>query len=662
MTTASIAGVVFLAPWMAWGFVAAVGLPLLAHLLSKTRYREVYFPATRLVQQAVAATSRIERPRDLILMLLRWLVLLLLVLAFMRPQWSQDAAAMGDGEGVALVVLLDASASMQRIDGGLTLYDRARRQAQQLIGGLDPSRDVAAVIRVDHAPSAILPEPTAQFSLLIERIENTTPGYTHANWAGAIAAAERLTRMEQRRVHRVTLSDQQGEQPGLSGDHIRIDGPTDNTAIRLVDVRPYPAIHGQPITATVEVKRFGGRPTDAQLSLQFAGQRVKQSLGLGPGETRRINVDLPHANGDREVLEVALDTPDAIAADNLTGVRVPVLSDPRALIIHDDNETSMKIAQRLALLLNPGVVAGVTLPNVDIQSARKALSVVDSADPALLRTIVLLHRGPLPDALSQALEAYAQAGGGIVAFVLDEPGSSTHPATASNIDFELAPLRVFKGPARAGLAALRWPGVRNMPIDPMAQPILMDEQERVIVAELLRGRGRLIAINATLSPEPGGLLAEPAFVVLFSELCRYASPGPALPMPAMPGDELPASLRNAFKTLVADGADPDAQTFTAPGPYAAMDEGGLIRDLIYAQLNPSESDTGRQAAWAAKQAEPGDAIRPSNALGVIDSLRHDPVELWPYVVLGILGLAAAESLLLHQFAGRRKPARQGGAE
>lgn len=662
MTTTSLAGLVFFAPWMAWGLFAAAGLPLLAHLLSKPRYREVSFPATRLVQQAVAATARIETPRHLVLMLLRCLVLLLLVLAFMRPQWNYDAAAMDDGEGVALIVLLDSSASMQRINDGLTLYERAKRKAQQLIAGLDPTRDVAAVIRVDHAPSGILPEPTAQFSLLMQRLGNTKAGYSHANWASAIAAAHRLVRKELRKVHLVTLSDQQGEQPDVVADHICIDGPTDNTAVRLVDVQPFPAIQGQPITATVELKHFGDLPTSIQLSLQLTGQTVKQSLSLDPGETRRINVGLPSANGDREVLEVTLETPDAIAADNLAGALIPIQSHTRAVIIHDGSEALTAMAQRLALVLNPGEVAGVALPDVEIRSASNARSVLDSVDPALLRTIVLIHKGSLPDPLSQELEAYAQAGGGIIEFVVDEPGSLGQTTTATNIDFELAPLRVFEGPSRAGLAALPWPGVSNKPIAPMAQAILMDEQERVIVAELLRGRGRLISINAALSHEPGGLLAQPAFIVLLNELCRYASPGPALPMPARPGDRLPASFVNAAKMLVADGADPNAQTITAPGPYAALDESGLVQDLIYGQLNPSESDTSRQAAWITKQAKPGDAMKPADVPSIVDSLNQDPIELWPYVVLGVLVLAATESLLLHQFAGQRKPARQGGAE
>lgn len=651
----------FLAPWMAWGAVAAVGLPVLAHLLSKTRYREVAFPAARLVQQAVAATSRIETPRHRLLMLLRFLLLLLLVIAFMRPQWTPDAQAIDEERGIALVLLIDASASMQRTADGATLYDRALRQAQRLIDQLDPARDVATVITVDHASASLLPEPTAQLSLLADRLSDTQPGYTHANWPAAIALAQRLIYDRPRAVRLVTLSDQQGEQPEGAADHIRIEGPGDNTAIRLVDVRPYPAIAGQPMTVTVEVRHFGDQSMATGLAAKLGDNQITQALALTPGTTQRIELQLPPITKSA-LLQVTLHHPDAITADNITGAWLPLQSHTRAMIVHDANEASASIAKRLATLLNPGEVAEVTLPVVELVAVGHAQAAVASADPTSLRTVVLLSRKPLPDTLSQTLEAYAQAGGGVVQFVTDPTGDSSRTTTATSIDFGLEPLRLFEGPARAGLASLPWPGVSNQPIDERATPILIDELERVIVAELPRGRGRLIAINAALSPEPGGLLAQPAFVVLFNELCRYASPGAALPVPAKPGDPLPGQLLITAQMQSPDQAYARADTYTAPGPYAAVNLHGDVELLRWAQLDPDESDTRTPSTWSNVTA-PFNAGEPQSSANtdVAASLRRNPIELWPYFVLGVLGLVAIESLLLRRYAGPRPTAVQGGA-
>lgn len=673
MLNTSLGMISFAAPWLAWGAVAAVGLPLLAHLLSKTKYREVVFPAARLVQQAVATTSRIETPRHRLLMLLRWLILALLVLAFMRPQWVPAAQATNTERGIALIILIDASTSMQRTDGGASLYDRAQREARRLLDQLDPARDVAAIVCVDHAPTALLPEATAQFGRLAERLDLSEPGYTHANWPSAIAAAQRLARDKNRAVRIITLSDQQGappdasailyEHPTLQIDHTRLTGPTDNAAVRLVAVRPYPAIAGQPPTASIDVQHFGDQSQSASLTASYQGNHSKQAVTITPGASQRIELRLPPAIDSDGLLQITLDSPDAIESDNTTGTWLPVQTQTRVLIVHDPDSNSTRLAGRLATVLNPGDVEGITLPSVETIAISQARHAITSAEPTELRTVVLLNRTMLSDLASQAIETYAQAGGGVIQFVADASVTPSQKTVAAGINFTLEPLRIFEGPSRAALASLPWPGVGNAAIDPRATPILMDALERVIVAQMQRGRGRLIAINVALGNEPGGLLAEPAFVVLLNELCRYASPGPALLAPPRPGDLIPPSLRSTGRITMPEDADTASAIFTVPGPYAALDSNGEIKSLIVAELDSDESDTRTPSDWTSADDATAGGSAPVDAsnIATATTLRDKPIELWPTLVLIVLALVACESLLLWRFAAPRSPAVQGGA-
>ena len=661
MLTPCVAMIGFVSPWMAWGTVAAVGLPVLAHLLSKTRYREAVFPAARLVQQAISATSRIETPRHRLLMLLRFLVLMLLVLAFMRPQWTPDAKAIDEQQGIALVLLIDASASMQRSADGATLYDRAAQQAQRLLDQLDPTRDVAAVIRVDHAPASLLPEPTAQLSLLSERLSATDPGYTHTNWPAAIALAQRLTRDEQRTLRVITLSDQQGEQPDAALDHIRINGPTDNTAVRLVDVRPYPPIAGRPITAETELTHFGDQPRTVQLRASLRDTTQTQSLILQPGESRRIVLTFePPAEG-QATLRVSINAGDAIAADDSAGISMKVRDGWRARVLYDRPETK-SLAEQFATMLRPGEVEGLALPTVQIDTLDNALQRLNQADPAELRTVVTISTRQLDPATQQAVISYVERGGGVVGLTVYIPATNKPPMIAGAIDFSLEPLRVFEGPARAGLAALTWPYASPWPLGGGGVHLLQSADGTPLVHETTIGRGRRIALASHFSLAQGGLLAEPAFVVLFNELCRYASPGPAVPAPAKPGDPIPTRLLDAAQTVVAEGADVDAKVFTAPGPYGGMDESGFVTELMFAELDPDESDTRTPSTWLSATASSNTAAAESNSsTAIAASLRDNPIELWPYFVLGVLGLVATESLLLRRFAGPRPMSAQGGA-
>ncbi|MGB0766565.1 MAG: BatA domain-containing protein [Phycisphaeraceae bacterium] len=674
MLTTSLVMLSFVAPWMALGAIAALGLPLLAHLLSRTRYREARFPAVRFVRQAIAATSRIESPRHRLLMLLRWLTLLLLVVAFMRPQWLPEAEARDPSNGVTLVVLIDASASMQRVDRGVSLFDRAKREAQSLVDGLDASRDRAAVVVVNRQPRSLLPEATARFDLLKQPLHAAQPGHTTANWAGAMAIAQRLADRAERPATIVTLSDQQGSTPNLDATgpratasvrHLRFDGPTDNSALRIADVRPYPAIRGRPVTVVIEAEHYGETPRQTRLVAQLGGTSLSQTVTLGPNTQQRVELRFPSIERS-STLRVSLESSDAMRQDDIAGAWLPVADRTRVVVVHDDHASSSAIAERLATMLNPAAgesresSASPAYPEVFAIARGDAVAELRRSDAKSLRTVVLVDPTPLGDELSQALEAFAQSGGGVLRFVGD-PARRANRTDAAVPDFSLEPLRVFEGASRRGLIDLRWPGVDGSPIDAAAEALLVDRDGRAIVATLERGRGRVIAINAALKGGPGGLLAEPSFVVLFNELCRYASPGPAMPPAAHPGDAMPKSLRDALRLSTPDSSLNGDDALTTPGLYAALDANGSVTDAVWVALDPSESNTRPTPDWNRSDEPTRDASAGgTDSVSIADSLRATPVELWPHCALGVLLLLAAESSLLALFAGGRRSVEQAG--
>lgn len=678
----------FLSPWWALGAVAAIGLPLLAHLLSRSRYREVVFPATRFVAKAVEQTTRIERPRHLLLMLLRWLLLLLVVLAFMRPRWLPQAEASDSEGGVALIILLDASASMQRVESGSTLYERAVREAEGILDELDPSRDVATVVRVSRTSDAVLPEPTANRKLLGEQLKQSGPTYEPANWPGAVAAVQKLAQSSDRPVRVVVLSDQQGDGPVFEGDAamlrlpvrmIRLDVPGGNVAVRLVDVTPYPPTMGQPVRVVAQVASDGQTTRAVAVRLSLDGAQASRPVQVGPGSRQLVEWSLPAASREGLILlRVHIDDDDPIELDNATGLPLRIVRQSQALVVHGPTAQSLQLADRVAAMLRPGEATGLVLPRVDTAIDVQALAKLQAADPAQLRTVVLLEPERIDSGLAEALKAYMQRGGGVVALISDSRLNAAQSLLpwplviassgrdtvldqpARQIDFSLPPLQLFEGPARAGLASLVFPGTDPADAAPGSERILTADNGRVIVAATTLGRGRLIALNTDLSSGPGGLLAEPAFVVLFNELCRYASPGPSIPTPVHPGDPLPANLRNAGNLSVPDGVDPTNTTITRPGAYFALDSSGSIRDGLWAELDPAESDTRTGQGWIDRDGNSaGSAVSTAASSSVSDSIlgRAQAIELWPYLAIGALLLAAVESLALWRFAS----AKGGGA-
>jgi len=74
----------FLSPMVLAG-LAAIGVPILIHLLNRFRVRTTDWGAMKLLAEIVVKTQKRVRMDDLILLLLRCLVVALAVLAFARP-------------------------------------------------------------------------------------------------------------------------------------------------------------------------------------------------------------------------------------------------------------------------------------------------------------------------------------------------------------------------------------------------------------------------------------------------------------------------------------------------------------------------------------------------------------------------------------------------
>jgi hypothetical protein len=109
---------------------AAVGVPLLLHLLRRNIATRVDFPAARYLLRAEAEHSRSLKIRNILLMLLRVLLVLAIVLAAARP----FLPGLGVGHGpTAVAVVLDNSASTTAVVGGSAVFDRLRDATRALL-------------------------------------------------------------------------------------------------------------------------------------------------------------------------------------------------------------------------------------------------------------------------------------------------------------------------------------------------------------------------------------------------------------------------------------------------------------------------------------------------------------------------------------------------
>jgi hypothetical protein len=137
------------APWALWGLLLLAG-PVLVHLLSRRQARRTPFPSLQLLRAVRLPPVARRTLDDRRLLLLRLVALGAAVLASARP--APRAAEAGTGSAIARVLVIDTSASMDRLAAG---GGTARAVADRLADSLALAS--ARVLRVPTAePAGVL--------------------------------------------------------------------------------------------------------------------------------------------------------------------------------------------------------------------------------------------------------------------------------------------------------------------------------------------------------------------------------------------------------------------------------------------------------------------------------------------------------------------------
>lgn len=119
-----------LAPW-ALGLAALAALPVALHLFRRDTRRRLAFPAIRYLRQARDRSARALKLRDRLLLATRMAVVAALALAAAGPLAGRGDAS--DHVPTDVVLLIDNTGSMSRIERDATLLDRQRARALELV-------------------------------------------------------------------------------------------------------------------------------------------------------------------------------------------------------------------------------------------------------------------------------------------------------------------------------------------------------------------------------------------------------------------------------------------------------------------------------------------------------------------------------------------------
>lgn len=182
----------FLSPW--WGLLGLLAIPIIALYILRQKRPDMPISSTLLWSKALAdsrASTPFQKLRRNLLLLLQLLILAALVITLMRPVVQTDAAP-----SVAGVIILDASASMQSMDGDevgtVSRLDAAKAQAKALVEGMRPGDKYVLIVDGGGTSRATM-DFTASQADLRAKIEAVRATDTHSDLADSLVlAAEKL--------------------------------------------------------------------------------------------------------------------------------------------------------------------------------------------------------------------------------------------------------------------------------------------------------------------------------------------------------------------------------------------------------------------------------------------------------------------------------------
>ncbi|MBI2941254.1 MAG: VWA domain-containing protein [Chloroflexi bacterium] len=263
-----------------------------------------------------------------LLLYLQLLLILLVALALARP-------ALLGGEKRHLVILLDASASMQATDVLPSRFEEAKRQAHLLIDGLAAS-DEASLIRVARTP--VLLEAGDDRRELHSAIDAAEQSSSPGDIPSALALAQSLVeRSRGARTEVILISD--GAFPGhevalvssLAAQfrHIVVGQTDDNQAITGLSVRPSLGTVGRYV-GFIRIVNYANRPVTVPFRALADGLPIdNRPLQLPARGHAELTLALPQGT---KLLDVSLQTDDALRVDDHAQVLIGA-ERPRSVVV-----------------------------------------------------------------------------------------------------------------------------------------------------------------------------------------------------------------------------------------------------------------------------------------------------------------------------------------
>src|SRR5215813_5645388 len=531
----------FLNPLFLLG-LTAVAVPVIVHLVRRTRAPRVEFPSLMFVRRIPQRTIRRRRMQNWLLFALRCLAFLLLVSAFVRPYFGSGQADTNRGQR-ANVILFDNSFSMRYGNR----FDQAKQRARAVIDETRGNEPTALVTfgQGYEAQSRF----TTDTGRLKAALDSVKPGSDATDYVQALRGAEGMFKETAAADRRIFLiSDFQAAGRNEAEASYRLPS---NIKLVTIDV-------GEQNSPNLAITDVGLEPMSYQA--KYAGKLTARVANFGDDEKTGVRVEFQLNDHPVAKREIKIAPRDATTVE-FTGFNLNEGVNRGVIVIDGDNFTfdnrcnfTLRRAEQMKALaietatrgrgesfyLRNALTTGENLPfNLEVKSAGS----VNPADLGAYR-VIILNDAPVNQALAAGLVKFVEGGGGLVIAA----GPHTEPAAFNQVFQNFAPAKlgeavrltggrgadyvvmseiktdhpIFEVFKRSGrLATAHFFGYVRATAGEGAGVIARFEDGSPALIEATRGGGKLLLFTSALDASWNDLPLTPIYLPLIRQMARY---------------------------------------------------------------------------------------------------------------------------------------------
>jgi hypothetical protein len=393
--------------------LGALALPIIVHLVRRTRSPQVDFASLMFVRQIPQRTIRRKRLHNLLLLVLRALAIMLLVLAFARPFFRGSEVEALQRDRFTLL-LIDNSLSMRYGKR----FEQAKTAAASTLDQLG-SNDRSALVSFARS-FQVHTRFTTDTAKVRELLKDLKPSYEGTDFSQALKGVEGLLQEAGKGEKRVFLiSDFQaaGKAPDADQIHLPADvklvsldvGEPDAPNLAVSEVGVHSVVYQQKYSdkVTARISNYGETEQDTvRVEFRINDHVVeKREVKVPPRDSQTVEfTDFNLTEGlNRCTIEI---NDPAFDPDNRCNFAIRRAAQLKALII----ETAGR-GQSESFYLKNALTTGENLPFAVTTKTAGSTNPGELSDYAV---IILNDAGDLNTALATQLVKYVEAGGGLI--------------------------------------------------------------------------------------------------------------------------------------------------------------------------------------------------------------------------------------------------------